>query len=218
MVEWGRRPSDKFTNDPSMTTRSKRHFSIQMMAFGIAALLKPALALTAAEEQLTDAMRSLLRHRLAEAVAAPVLPEQARHWQSAIETPLIPWIAQLALRNEFSQHLWYEAQRAGLSLSLVLGLVEVESGFRKHAISSAGAMGYAQVMPFWTRLIGDGDASTLLSTQPNLRYACLILRHYLDLERGDLTLALGRYNGSRGLPHYPERVLQARAKWRTEVD
>jgi soluble lytic murein transglycosylase-like protein len=201
-----------------MMDRLKRAHFIQMIAWGMAAAYPPAPALTVAEEQLTDAMRSLLRQRLAGAVAVPVPSESIRRWQSAIETPLTAWIAQPALRHEFSQHLCYEAQRAGLSLSLVLGLVQVESGFRKHAISSAGAMGYAQVMPFWTRLIGDGDASSLLSTQPNLRYASLILRHYLDLEKGDLTLALGRYNGSRGLPHYPERVLQARAKWRTEVD
>jgi soluble lytic murein transglycosylase-like protein len=118
------------------------------------------------------------------------------------------------LRSELTTHLWYEAQRAGLSVSWMLGLIEVESGFRKHAISYAGAMGYAQVMPFWTRLIGDGDVSALLRTQPNLRYACLILRHYLDQERGDLTLALGRYNGTRGETSYPERVLQAAARWR----
>ena len=71
------------------------------------------------------------------------------------------------MQHELGVHLWYEAKRAGLSLSLMLGLIEVESGFRKHAISGAGAMGYAQVMPFWTRLIGDGNVSALLQTQPN---------------------------------------------------
>jgi soluble lytic murein transglycosylase-like protein len=201
-----------------MTFRSKRQFWMQMAALGWAWVLSPTQALTVAEEPLTDAMRSLLRQRLSGVVAAPQATEPARRWQAAIELPLSLWIGPQALRDEFSQHLWYEARRAGLSLSLMLGLVEVESGFRKHAISGAGAMGYAQVMPFWLRLIGDGDPSTLWNTQTNLRYACLILRHYLDLEQGNLALALGRYNGTRGLPHYPERVLQARAKWRTDVD
>jgi soluble lytic murein transglycosylase-like protein len=88
--------------------------------------------------------------------------------------------------------LWYEARRAGLPLSLVLGVVQVESGFRKYAISSAGARGYMQVMPFWARLIGDGDDGRLFHMQTNLRFGCVILRHYLDRERGDLFLGLGR--------------------------
>jgi soluble lytic murein transglycosylase-like protein len=89
----------------------------------------------------------------------------------------------------------------------------VESGFRKYAISSAGARGYMQVMPFWARTIGDGDASRLFHMQSNLRYGCIILRHYLDIERGDLFLALGRYNGSRGRAEYPNAVFANRRHW-----
>ena len=96
---------------------------------------------------------------------------------------------------------------------MLLGLVQVESGFRKYAISPVGARGYAQVMPFWARLIGDGNASRLFHTQTNLRFGCVILRHYLDLERGNLYLALGRYNGSRGRPEYPSAVFAARRGW-----
>ena len=92
----------------------------------------------------------------------------------------------------------------------MLGLVQVESGFRKYAISIAGARGYMQVMPFWARLIGDGDVGRLFHMQTNLRFGCVILRHYLDIERGDLFLALGRYNGSRGRPEYPNAVFGAR--------
>jgi hypothetical protein len=107
--------------------------------------------------------------------------------------------------------VWYESRRAGLETELVLGLIQVESGFRKYAISSAGARGYMQVMPFWSRLIGDGDVSRLFHMQTNLRFGCTILRHYLDIERGDLFLALGRYNGSRGRSPYPDarRLLDA---------
>ena len=93
----------------------------------------------------------------------------------------------------------------------MLGLVQVESGFRKYAIAIAGARGYMQVMPFWTRLIGDGDVARLFHMQTNLRFGCVILRHYLDRENGDLFLALGRYNGSRGRAEYPNAVFGARS-------
>ena len=116
-------------------------------------------------------------------------------------------------RVEFLETLWYESSRAGLEPALMLGLVQVESGFRKYAISIVGARGYTQVMPFWSRLIGDGNVSRLFHTQTNLRFGCVILRHYLDLERGNLFLALGRYNGSRGRPEYPAAVFAARKAW-----
>ena len=95
----------------------------------------------------------------------------------------------------------------------MLGLIQVESGFRKYAISPAGARGYMQVMPFWVRLIGDGDERRLFHLQTNLRYGCAILRHYLERERGDLFLALGRYNGNRGRAEYPQAVFAAREQW-----
>ena len=116
-------------------------------------------------------------------------------------------------RDEFLLTLWYEVTRAGLEPALVLGLIEVESDFRKYAVSSAGARGYMQVMPFWARTIGDGEAARLFHLQTNLRFGCVILRHYLNLEQGDLFMALGRYNGSRGQPAYPQAVLAARRRW-----
>jgi soluble lytic murein transglycosylase-like protein len=117
------------------------------------------------------------------------------------------------IRIEFLETVWYEAKRAGLEPSLLLGLVQVESGFRKYAISTAGARGYMQVMPFWAKLIGDGDAARLFHMQTNLRFGCVILRHYLERERGDLFMALGRYNGSRGQAPYPNAVLSASRNW-----
>ncbi|MFN3883873.1 MAG: lytic transglycosylase domain-containing protein [Rhodocyclaceae bacterium] len=112
-------------------------------------------------------------------------------------------------RLEFLKTVRYEAQRAGLDPQLVLGLIEVESGFRKYAVSTAGARGYMQVMPFWVGLIGNPEHN-LFHLRTNLRYGCTILRHYLDLEKGDLFRALGRYNGSLGRPEYPNMV---RAAW-----
>ncbi len=116
-------------------------------------------------------------------------------------------------RQEFLRTVWYESKRAGLEPALVLGLIQVESAFRKYAVSHAGAHGYMQVMPFWTRVIGDGDRRKLFHMQTNLRYGCSILRLYLDMEKGNLYMALGRYNGSRGRPDYPNAVLASWKKW-----
>ena len=117
-------------------------------------------------------------------------------------------------RRDFLQTVWYEARRASLDPALVLGLVQVESNFNKFAVSRAGARGYMQVMPFWARLIANAEASVLFHMQTNLRFGCVILRYYLrDREGGDLFMALGRYNGSRGRAEYPNAVLRAKRAW-----
>ena len=139
-------------------------------------------------------------------------PETQR-WLQQMSDRLARRIPDRAYREDLLKSVYYEATRAGLDPQLVLGLIQVESGFRKYAISSAGARGYMQVMPFWARLIGDGDAARLFHSQTNLRFGCVILRHYLDAERGNLFLALGRYNGSRGKPAYPDAVLANRQRW-----
>ena len=115
-------------------------------------------------------------------------------------------------RIDLLRSVHYEATRAGLDPQLVLGLMQVESGFRKYAVSSAGARGYMQVMPFWVKVIGRPDDS-LFDLRTNLRYGCTILRHYLDIEKGDPFRALGRYNGSLGKPEYPNMV---RAAWQNQ--
>jgi soluble lytic murein transglycosylase-like protein len=125
----------------------------------------------------------------------------------------LPELATPELQKFFLQTVWYESSRAALDPTLVLGLMEVESGFRKYAVSSAGAMGVMQVMPFWTRVLGQGEANMLFQWQTNLRFGCVILRHYLKLEDGHLAMALGRYNGSRGQSAYPQAVLAAQQRW-----
>jgi soluble lytic murein transglycosylase-like protein len=100
-----------------------------------------------------------------------------------------------------------------LDVALVLGLIQVESNFRKFAVSRAGARGFMQVMPFWVRELSRGDPSVLFHLQTNLRFGCVILRHYVDREQGDWVLALGRYNGSRGQLPYPRAVLAAQRQW-----
>ncbi|MFH1604874.1 MAG: lytic transglycosylase domain-containing protein, partial [Pseudomonadota bacterium] len=89
-----------------------------------------------------------------------------------------------------------------------------ESRFNKYAVSEAGARGFMQVMPFWVKLIG-AKSDNLFDMRKNIRYGCTILRHYLDLEKGDLYRALGRYNGSLGRPEYPRSVEAAwKNQWR----
>ena len=117
------------------------------------------------------------------------------------------------LQRELLETVWYEATRARLEPELVLGLIEVESDFRKFAVSSAGALGLMQVMPFWMRELAQDESRRLFHLRTNLRFGCVILRHYLDREAGDLFLALGRYNGSRGQSAYPHAVLTARDRW-----
>ncbi len=171
------------------------------------------------EELLADSVRTALSAAVAE--ASPPRPQFQRiedriaylRWLGAAAERLKPKQGEPALRIEFLQTLHYESRRAGLEPALVLGLVQVESGFRKYAVSPTGARGYMQVMPFWARLIGDGDVAKLFRLQTNLRFGCVILRHYLDNEGGDLMFALGRYNGSRGRPEYPSVVLAARRQW-----
>ena len=136
-----------------------------------------------------------------------------QQWFDTMSRRLHSRMPDAMVRSEFLQTVWYEARRAGLEPALVLGLIQVESGFRKYAISSVGARGYMQVMPFWTRVIGDGRPAKLFHMQSNLRYGCSILRLYIDMERGDLFLALGRYNGSRGRPEYPNAVRAAWKRW-----
>jgi len=117
------------------------------------------------------------------------------------------------VRKDILETVYYEAKRAGLDPALMLGLIQVESNFRKFAVSGAGARGLTQVMPFWTDLIGDGDAKKLFDMRVNIRFGCVILRHYLDMEQGNLFRALGRYNGSLGQEQYPNMVLAAWKKW-----
>jgi len=131
-------------------------------------------------------------------------PERAR-WLAEMSQRLARRIPDEAYRSELLRSVHYEATRAGLDPQLVLGLIQVESGFKKYALSTAGARGYMQVMPFWTQLIGTPD-SNLFHMRTNLRFGCTILRHYLDIEKGDLFRALGRYNGSLGRAEYPNLV------------
>jgi soluble lytic murein transglycosylase-like protein len=189
------------------------------MCAGLLLLHGTAQAGGQVEERLMDSVRTALSASIQSAPPPSLeFPDtQARlnylRWLGAMSERLKKRKPEWEARRDFLQTVWYESKRAGLEPSLVLGLIEVESNFRKFAVSQVGARGYMQVMPFWTRQIGDGDASRLFHLQTNLRFGCVILRHYLDIESGNLFMSLGRYNGSRGKAPYPNAVLAAKRMW-----
>lgn len=171
------------------------------------------------EEFLVDSVRTALSAAIRN--TTPPVPQfsdrksrlEYGYWLTTMSKRIGKRMVDERTRQEFLQTVWYESARAGLDVSLVLGLIQVESNFRKFAISHADARGLMQIMPFWARVIGDGDVGKLFHMQTNLRFGCVILRHYMHRENGDLFMALGRYNGSRGRAKYPNAVFAAQRKW-----
>jgi len=183
----------------------------------IAALLglllpMPALAGAQIYEPLADSVRARLSTQVADRAPANLhfrSPQDAQRWLNEMEKRVAASIPDRRQRLELLRTVHYEATRARLDPQLVLGLIEVESKFRKYAVSKAGARGYMQVMPFWLDQIGQ-PGHNLFHLRTNIAYGCAILRHYLDVENGDYFRALGRYNGSLGRAEYPNMV---RAAW-----
>jgi soluble lytic murein transglycosylase-like protein len=206
----------------NQTAQSRRLLLRLLLAFSVSAglgLAADSHAGNQKEEALADSVRVALSRAITDSAPPRVriedIDQRIRYlnWLADMSERLTRRLPDRQVRIEFLETLWYESTRAGLAPDLVLGLVQVESAFRKYAVSHAGARGYMQVMPFWTRVIGDGDPAKLFHMQTNLRYGCSILRLYIDMERGDLFLALGRYNGSRGRPEYPNAVQSAWKQW-----
>jgi soluble lytic murein transglycosylase-like protein len=176
----------------------------------LAAAPLPSFAGAQIEEQLVPSVAAGLQRAIAD---SPITTDYINRPE------LQPWLAEMSRRlasrmpderdrRELLATVHYEAQRAGLDPQLVLGVMHHESAFKKFAVSPVGARGYMQVMPFWVKLIGTPDQN-LFNLRTNLRYGCVILRHYLDIESGDLYRALGRYNGSLGRAEYPSAVVAA---------
>jgi len=182
----------------------------------LGAVSMPGFAGSQIEEPLSNSVKALMQRSVSDK-AVPTLTfatqEEGQAWLNEMSERLKKRIPDASYREDFLRTVHYEASRAGLDPQMVLGLIQVESGFKKYAVSSVGARGFMQVMPFWVRSIGAQDHNLFL-LRTNLRYGCTILRHYVDIERGDLYRALGRYNGSLGRPEYPNMVLGAwRKNW-----
>ena len=183
---------------------------MRRLVAALAAALLPALAVAGAQqyEPLAASVQAALHAAIADRAAPepqfPTLRDKL-DWLTEMSARLSRRMPDREARLDFLKTVYYEAKRAGLDPQMVLGLIQVESGFKKYAVSSAGARGYMQVMPFWVRLIGSKEHN-LFHMRTNLRFGCTILRHYLDIENGDVYRALGRYNGSLGQPDYPNMV------------
>ena len=182
-----------------------------MLFILLVALSLPCLAGRQKEEPLSNSVRAMLHKSVSDSASPKLMfasEQEATAWLEDMSRRLAKRIPDEDYRMDFLRTVHYEATRAGLDPQLVLGLIQVESGFKKYAVSSVGARGFMQVMPFWVRSIGTTDQN-LFHLRINLRYGCTILRYYLDIENGDLYRALGRYNGSLGRPEYPNLVLGA---------
>jgi len=174
-----------------------------------------AMAGTQQYEPLSASVQAALSHAISDQAPAKssfLDSMEAIDWLSEMSRRLQKRVPDRESRLELLRAIHYEATRAGLDPQLVLGLIQVESGFKKYAVSSTGARGFMQVMPFWIKIIGRSD-DNLFHLRTNLRYGCTILRHYLDIEQGDLYRALGRYNGSLGQAEYPNLV---RGAWQKQ--
>ena len=195
--------------------------SAPLLALALLAALAPAGAHAGAQryEPLADSVRQRLSGMVGDKAPATLVfrsPVDAQRWIGAMEARLEKRIPDRKERLALLRTIHYEALRARLDPQLVLGVIEVESAFRKYAVSSAGARGYMQVMPFWTKLIRRPNHN-LFSMRTNIAYGCAILRHYVDIEKGDYFRALGRYNGSLGKADYPNLVLAAwKGRWKYE--
>lgn len=160
-----------------------------------------------------EELRKLLKKAVAEADSFQDKYD-AETWLLDMSTRLQKKLPTHKKRVTLIKHIHYEATRAKLPPELILAIIEVESNFDRFAISKAGAIGLMQIMPFWLKEIGRPD-DNLFVVRTNLRYGCTILRYYLDMEKGNLTHALARYNGSRYSNRYTKKIFRALDKrWR----
>jgi soluble lytic murein transglycosylase-like protein len=165
---------------------------------------------------LADDVDPQLRERLQHAVADSYSFDdeyEATVWLTDMATRLDNRVPDPAERIEILRYVHQEAQRVDLPPELVLAVIDIESAFDRFAVSSAGARGLMQVMPFWLDELNRPD-DNLFDIQTNLRMGCTILRYYLDMENNEYSPALARYNGSIGKSWYPERVMgRLSARW-----
>lgn len=194
-------------------TRSLRARLCLVAAFWLVLLgAGPALAAAAKPAEVDPALRRALVAAVKESATFSNRFE-AEVWLMDMSTRLARQVPDVGRRMALLKTVHAEATRAGLDPQIVLSLIQVESAFKRFAVSSAGAMGLMQVMPFWIDEIGRPD-DNLFDMRTNLRYGCTILAHYLKRERGNLPRALARYNGSLGQYWYPTRVATAlQTRW-----
>ena len=167
-----------------------------------------------ADQQLDPALREVVAHAIAQAQCFSDQFDSAV-WYTLMEPRLRPLVKNRDERVEILKQVYCETHRTGearLPPGLVMAVMAVESRFDRWAVSSAGAVGLMQVMPFWPEQLGMRRYE-LVHVAPNVHMGCAILRYYLGFEHNDVRKALARYNGSPGKRDYPDRVLTAWRHW-----
>lgn len=206
-------PSSPGATAPPRAAEPPARVAGRLAAGALALLLVASAAAAAAPEERDDpALRAALASAITGDAAADARPADDP-WVTDMTTRLARRVSDPAERSAIVRHVRAEAGRAGLPPELVLAVIDVESGFQRYAVSRANAQGLMQVMRFWLAEF-DLPGTALFDVQLNIRMGCTILRHYYDLERGNWTRALGRYNGSLGRRDYPARVFERlRTSW-----
>jgi len=196
-----------------MPSRCRRVELRALIAAAALAFASPALGGAQQYEVLSASVRATLARAVNERSSVDFKDLDTRAWVRAMTRRVVGRFPDEDAARQFLALARYESMRAGLDPHLVLAVIDVESEFRKYAVSKAGARGLMQVMPFWVKELGE-PGQNLFNERVNLRYGCTILRHYLDRENGNVANALARYNGSLGQSDYPNRVQKAlRDRW-----
>ncbi len=170
-------------------------------------LLVTGMVQAATQERPDDELRIVLEKTIGESDSFKDRFD-AEVWLMDMSTRLKSRMPDDDKRLKLLKNIHYEARKAGLHPEMVLAVINVESNFNRWAISSVGAQGLMQIMPFWLKEIPQaGD--NLFDTRTNLRFGCTILKHYIEREKGDFQRALARYNGSLGKVWYPNKVFDA---------
>lgn len=203
-------PAGKSVCNPfaRLACSARRALALAMAVLAVAGVGSPVFA-NQQYEPMADHVRLALRTALSSPAAPRPIFDSVGHridWMAEMSRRLARRVPDFTERTELIKIIRYEAQRVGIDPQIIFALIEVESNFRADAVSHAGAIGLMQVMPFWTDVLSRGSSRELFEPRVNIRYGCLILRHYLDIEKGNLDRALGRYNGSLGKMTYPNLV------------
>lgn len=202
--------STSFARGGSCPGRARRRLLAWLTAAGLG--LGLALPASAASQERDPALKAKLKEALAEPGSFTDRFE-AQVWLLDMSGRLARLVPEPGERIEILKAVHQEARRVGLPPEMVLAVIDVESGFQRYAVSRANAQGLMQVMRFWLKEL-DMPGHALLDIRENVRMGCTILRYYYDLERGNWTRALARYNGSLGRREYPNLVYdRLRTRW-----
>ena len=195
-----------------MRSRScARGWRAKAIAF-LGALLTVGVA--SADQQQDPELKAVVQRAIGEAECFTDHYDSAV-WYTLMEPRLRRIVKERDERMDILKQVYCETHRSGqtrLPPGLVMGVIEIESRFDRYAVSSAGAVGLMQVMPFWPEKLGMRRYE-LVHIAPNIRMGSAILRYYLDYEHNDVRKALARYNGSIGRRDYPDKVIYAWTKW-----